>query len=429
MARVKKEQIIFPGYYRDFKCRASACSNNCCIGWEIDIDGETLQKYRSMPGELGEKIRTNIRTEREITYFLMKNGRCPFLGEDNLCEIISTVGDGGLCHICREHPRFYNELSGVTLGGVGMSCEAAAELILGQDKPELYGDISRLLDWNDEDFEISSHLCRGLLCAENILRSEELSDGEKLSRLLSAIKNTENKIEGAIFGADIGDCEKAFLPPSADIFSDKENQRGEEWEPSAIAAVKGLLPTLEFMSNKLPEKISKAKWSRARRLWTDSADYRRVLLNCLGYLATRYIPKADGDFSPSSFIFSSFVILSLLISDGWCLNWGKECSDRGKEQPSCDKEPFACGEKSLDRAKEQSGCDKEPLTCGEKSLACGKEQVNCGKARIGCCEGACLSDKIFSDAVRAAVLYSEEIEYSEENVLALGQKDADFFDK
>ena len=31
-----------PSYYRQFRCIGSDCTDNCCIGWEIDIDPETL---------------------------------------------------------------------------------------------------------------------------------------------------------------------------------------------------------------------------------------------------------------------------------------------------------------------------------------------------------------------------------------------------
>ena len=30
--------LVYPDYYPEFRCSASACKHNCCIGWEIDID-------------------------------------------------------------------------------------------------------------------------------------------------------------------------------------------------------------------------------------------------------------------------------------------------------------------------------------------------------------------------------------------------------
>ena len=35
-------------YYDDFKCIGSECPNSCCVGWEIDLDINTFQKYRDL---------------------------------------------------------------------------------------------------------------------------------------------------------------------------------------------------------------------------------------------------------------------------------------------------------------------------------------------------------------------------------------------
>ena len=42
-------QLFAPTYYKKFKCIADRCQHNCCIGWEIDIDGETPERYKNDP--------------------------------------------------------------------------------------------------------------------------------------------------------------------------------------------------------------------------------------------------------------------------------------------------------------------------------------------------------------------------------------------
>ena len=37
--------MLVPNYYKDFLCIADKCRHSCCIGWEIDIDEETLEFY------------------------------------------------------------------------------------------------------------------------------------------------------------------------------------------------------------------------------------------------------------------------------------------------------------------------------------------------------------------------------------------------
>ena len=132
-------KLVAPDYYEKFKCVADKCRHSCCIGWEIDIDTDTLDYYNSVNGEFGEKLRKNIVTEEEISHFcLAENDRCPFLNKKGLCEIIINLGEEALCQICDDHPRYRNFYSDREEIGVGMSCEAAAELILSkQSKTQL----------------------------------------------------------------------------------------------------------------------------------------------------------------------------------------------------------------------------------------------------------------------------------------------------
>ena len=129
-------KIYAPSYYKAFKCLADKCKNSCCIGWEIDIDARTAARYRDMEGALAEKLRRCIKADGETASFILdKNERCPFLSESGLCEIICELGEEGLCDICHRHPRFYNYLPDRIEVGLGISCEAAAELVLSAEEP------------------------------------------------------------------------------------------------------------------------------------------------------------------------------------------------------------------------------------------------------------------------------------------------------
>ena len=124
--------MIRPNYYDEFRCIADQCRHTCCAGWEIDIDEETLALYEKMEGPLGQKLKENIVLGEEPHFKLGEKERCPFLNEQNLCEIILECGEENLCQICSDHPRFRNELNGEEEIGVGLCCEAAAKLILGK---------------------------------------------------------------------------------------------------------------------------------------------------------------------------------------------------------------------------------------------------------------------------------------------------------
>lgn len=131
---MKKE--IAPDYYNDFRCTADLCRHSCCVGWEIDVDEESLARYRALPGALGDELRGSLVTEDDCAHFqLLEGDRCPFLNEKGLCRLISAYGEDILCQICADHPRFRNEFSNCTEIGLGLCCEAAAELILTRKDP------------------------------------------------------------------------------------------------------------------------------------------------------------------------------------------------------------------------------------------------------------------------------------------------------
>ncbi len=147
---------IVPDYYKDFKCIADKCKNSCCVGWEIDIDDDTYSLYENTVGNFGEKLLENISDNGYPHHFILtQNERCPFLNENNLCEIIKEKGEGYLCQICSDHPRFKNFYSDVTETGLGLCCEEACRIILfKKDTFKLiYPDnINELLNVEEREF-------------------------------------------------------------------------------------------------------------------------------------------------------------------------------------------------------------------------------------------------------------------------------------
>lgn len=129
-------KTVMPDCCLDFACLAGACRHSCCLGWEIDIDDDALARYRAVPGELGQRLRSAIDEADGTAHFrLTPEERCPFLNRVGLCDLIIELGQDSLCQICADHPRFLHTLSGRTEVGFGLCCEAAGRLILGWHDP------------------------------------------------------------------------------------------------------------------------------------------------------------------------------------------------------------------------------------------------------------------------------------------------------
>ena len=69
----------YPDLVRSFTCIADRCPDTCCRGWEVDIDSETEQYYRSVPGPLGERLRHALSVSEEdgSTYFPLTEEKRP----------------------------------------------------------------------------------------------------------------------------------------------------------------------------------------------------------------------------------------------------------------------------------------------------------------------------------------------------------------
>lgn len=121
-----------PAYYDDFRCIAGACRHSCCIGWEIDLDEDTLRRWRQLPEKAQAEIFCHVEEGDPSSIRLDEEERCPFLNEAGLCRLILIHGEDILSQICRDHPRFRNFWGEEEEIGLGAACEAAAKLILSQ---------------------------------------------------------------------------------------------------------------------------------------------------------------------------------------------------------------------------------------------------------------------------------------------------------
>ena len=173
-------KIYVPQYYKDFQCIAEKCRHNCCIGWEIDIDSTTYEKYMNVKGNFGKKLKSCIVNDDMAHFALDKQERCPFLNSCNLCEIIDNLGEDYLCQICDDHPRYRNFFYSREEIGLGLCCEEAARIILTRkDKFNLVpmNNEIEVIDKKDREFFLERDMVL------SVLQQREINLGDRIKNL------------------------------------------------------------------------------------------------------------------------------------------------------------------------------------------------------------------------------------------------------
>lgn len=129
-----------PSYYEEFKCIAKDCPDTCCAGWEIVIDKDTMSRYQSMGGELGEYILSNVNKEEGV--YKRCGNRCAFLNADNLCDLIIRAGEDKLCRTCDKYPRHFEEYGNLLESLISISCPVAAKMIIAREEKDSFSSYS-----------------------------------------------------------------------------------------------------------------------------------------------------------------------------------------------------------------------------------------------------------------------------------------------
>ena len=153
-------KLVSFDYVNQFRCLAGACPDTCCKDWQIILDEETIEKYRAVEGELGEKIRNALVTQDGETMFRLQDGHCALLRPDGLCPVQAELGEAALCRTCRSHPRFIEEYGATQELTLSLSCPAAASLLLRRDEP-----LALISLQNDTPVDAPNELDAGLYLA------------------------------------------------------------------------------------------------------------------------------------------------------------------------------------------------------------------------------------------------------------------------
>ena len=305
-------KTLVPAFYRDFHCIGSACRDNCCIGWEIDIDDRTAAFYWALPGAFGDRLRQDIDWNETASFRLKEGDRCPFLNGDNLCDIIIKLGEEHLCDICDRHPRFRNVLGNYAEMGLGLCCEEAARLLLSREEKMtlLPGP-----DIDEEPEELDPALISALQNARQgafeILQNRSCSILDRAALLLDYAET---------FAAEAAEEDEFFLPcgdsaDPADGEADSLQPAPEEAEIRRLwQGISELLLSLERLDEAWTPLVKRLAEPAEKRELPDTP-----FEQLLWYYLHRYVMTAaeDGDFAGKiGFAVLSFLVIRKLTMQG-----------------------------------------------------------------------------------------------------------------
>lgn len=198
--RKRKVKIRVPDYYKDFKCIADKCEDTCCAGWEVDVDDDSYEYYKTVTGPFGDRIKSVMvpPTEEEEACFTLNNGRCPFLNDNNLCDLYTELGEDKLCDTCTNYPRFIEEYGSLREIGIALSCKTAGELILKSDKKvtfELTENDEMVSTYNDIDPELYMMLMASRKTAFDIAQNRDFDIVMRYCLVLEYAKDIQDMID------------------------------------------------------------------------------------------------------------------------------------------------------------------------------------------------------------------------------------------
>ena len=191
-------KLVTPSFYKDFKCIAGDCPDSCCQGWEVDADPDSLEYYKTLNGEIKQRIDSVLdKDEFGNTIFrLTDNNRCPFLNSNNLCDMHIAIGGEHTPYTCRTFPRFINDFGGTREMGLSFSCPVASEIMwnlaenfsfettINSDPPSI----------NDIDAQLYFYLLKSRKKAYEIVQNKNFPLNKRIIELLRFGKELQNDI-------------------------------------------------------------------------------------------------------------------------------------------------------------------------------------------------------------------------------------------
>ena len=274
-----------PEYYDLFRCAAAGCPDSCCHEWEIQVDEAAAEYYRSLPGELGDRLRRGLAESEGSVYFVNENGRCPMWQSDGLCRLQVELGHDALCKTCREFPRLTHDYGDFIEIGLELSCPVAAGLILSGEGAGMRCREVPMTEEPDYDPEAMEILLRTRKTALSLLSGPP---NEAAARLLYYAYAVQDELDGG---------DPAFVCPESDLA-----QARAFAEKGDMGAVFAFFRELDILTRRWEDWLNGKPLSQPLPVQT---------LHLLRYLINRYWLQAVSDWDLTGRV--KFMLVSALL--------------------------------------------------------------------------------------------------------------------
>ncbi len=181
---------------KEFTCIGGDCEYSCCKKWQVQIDPETLDRWRNLVNSplkdqlLGQTANTMLDGEIITSITKKENGNCYHLNDRGLCKIQIELGAENLPAICNNFPRSHYQSDSTSIQSASLACPEIARLMIENTDTNIFieGDV------NDVNL---NHIGNGDDSLENYL--------DKWSRLVMQATNVPVSVKLYYLGKVIND--------------------------------------------------------------------------------------------------------------------------------------------------------------------------------------------------------------------------------
>lgn len=118
-----------------FQCLGDKCEDTCCQSWSMQVDKETVGRYREEAPELLAAVESS--KDKHVQWMMRKDeqtGHCVKL-EGGLCGIHKKYGEKMLGDACFFYPRMTRQLGNQVVMDATLSCPEIVRLAIYGDEP------------------------------------------------------------------------------------------------------------------------------------------------------------------------------------------------------------------------------------------------------------------------------------------------------